>query len=129
MLFIIPPKSISITFRKINTGYKIGRHSHFLDHEFIMDDFKIFAKFEIEINSLVYPVKVCPSDIGMKFGMLKCTTLVIKRRKKVPFNEINLIGKLNFKKLQKSHLRGAEKVKYSPKYIEKFLRVMLLQAR
>ena len=37
-----------------------------------MDDLKLFAKNEKEIESLVQTVKIVSDDIGVKFGLDKC---------------------------------------------------------
>ena len=42
-----------------------------------MDDLKLFAKNENEIDSLVQTVRIFSDDIGMKFGLEKCVILSI----------------------------------------------------
>ena len=44
-----------------------------------MDDLKIFAKSNREINGLVSTVQILTNDIGMEFGTKKCGVLVLKR--------------------------------------------------
>ena len=48
-----------------------------------MDDLKLFAKDENEIDSLLRTVNVFSEDIGMVFGVQKCSSVVMKRGKVV----------------------------------------------
>ena len=42
-----------------------------------MDDIKLFAKNEKELETLIHKVKIYSRDIGMEFGIEKCAMLVI----------------------------------------------------
>ena len=42
-----------------------------INHLLFMDDLKLFAKNEKEIDSLVQTVRIFSDDIGMKFGLEK----------------------------------------------------------
>ena len=55
-----------------------------------MDELKLYAKTEKELDSLVQTVRVFSEDIGMKFSIEKCSMLVMKRGKKVKSDEIKL---------------------------------------
>ena len=55
-----------------------------------MDDLKLYAETEEELDSLVQTVRVFIEDIGMKFSIEKCSMLVMKRGKKVKSDEIKL---------------------------------------
>ena len=44
-----------------------------------MDGLKLYGRNEKEINSVVHTVQVFSSDIGMYFGIDKCTMMVMKR--------------------------------------------------
>ena len=48
-----------------------------------MDDMKLFANSEEQIDRLVRTVHVFRTHIGMEFGMKKCGTLTMKRGKVV----------------------------------------------
>ena len=57
---------------------------------FVMDDLKIFAKSEREVNGLVSTVQILSNDIGniwnnLIFGIKKCGALVMKRGKVVAY--------------------------------------------
>ena len=46
-----------------------------------MDDLKVFAKNEKEIDSLIKTVELFSCDIGVEFGIKKCSVACIKRGK------------------------------------------------
>lgn len=48
-----------------------------------MDDLKLFAKSEEQIDTLVRTFHVFSTDIGMESGMKKCGILTMKRGKVV----------------------------------------------
>ena len=54
-----------------------------LNHLLFMDDIKIFAKSEHEINGLVSTIQILSKDTGMEFGIKKCGVLQLKRGKVV----------------------------------------------
>ena len=43
-----------------------------------MDDIKLFAKKEKELETLIHAVRIYSQDIGMEFGIEKCAMLVMK---------------------------------------------------
>ena len=47
-----------------------------------MDDIKLFAKNEKELETLIYTVRISSQDIGIEFGIEKCAMLVIKSGKR-----------------------------------------------
>ena len=47
-----------------------------------MDDIKLFAKNEKELETLIHAVKIYRQDIGMEFGLEKCAMLVMKSGKR-----------------------------------------------
>ena len=46
-----------------------------------MDDLKLYSRREKGLDSLVQTVRVLSKDIGMEFGIEKCTMLVMKKGK------------------------------------------------
>ena len=46
-----------------------------------MDDFKLFAKNEKELETLIHAVRIYSQDIGMEFGIETCVMLVMKSGK------------------------------------------------
>ena len=47
-----------------------------------MDDIKLFAKNEKELETLIHGVRIYSQDIGMEFGIQKCAMLVMKSGKR-----------------------------------------------
>ena len=47
-----------------------------------MDDIKLFAKNEKELEILIHAVRIYSQDIGMEFGIEKCAMLVRKSGKR-----------------------------------------------
>ena len=43
-----------------------------------MDDRKLFAKNENELETLIHTIRIYSQDIGMEFGIEKCALLVMK---------------------------------------------------
>ena len=46
-----------------------------------MDDIKLFAKNEKELETIIKAVRIYSQDIGMKFGKEKCAMLIMKSEK------------------------------------------------
>ena len=57
-----------------------------------MDDLKLYAKSERELNSLIQTVRIFSDDVGTVFGLDKCAVLVLKRRKIFRTEGIELPG-------------------------------------
>ena len=55
-----------------------------------MDDIKLFAKNEKELESLIHTVRIYSQDIGMEFGIEKCAMLVMKSSKRHLMDEMEL---------------------------------------
>ena len=55
-----------------------------------MDDLKLFAKNEDQIDNLVNAVRVFSEDIKMEFGLPKCGVLIMKRGKVVKSEGISM---------------------------------------
>ena len=55
-----------------------------------MDDFKLYAKNEKGLDSLVPTVQIFSDDIGIEFGIDKCAMLVLKRGKITKFDGVSL---------------------------------------
>ena len=46
-----------------------------------MDDIKLLAKNEKELETLIHTIRIYSQDIGMEFGIEKCTLLIMKSGK------------------------------------------------
>ena len=90
LLFVICLLPMSMILRKCKAGYQLERGKTKINHLLFMDDLKLFAKDENEIDSLVRTVNVFSEDIGMMFGVQKCGVVVMKRGKVVNSDGIQL---------------------------------------
>ena len=68
--------------RKCRAGYKLSRSQEKINHLMYMDDIKLFAKNEKELETLIHAVRIYSQDIGMVFGIEKCVMLVMKSGKR-----------------------------------------------
>lgn len=63
-----------------------------MTHLIYMDDLKLFAKDEAQLEGAIDLVKTFSSDINMQFGLDKCATTVYRRGKLVEGRNFNLRG-------------------------------------
>ena len=57
-----------------------------------MDDIKLFAKNEKELETVIHAVRIYSQDIGMEFGIEKCAMLVIKSGKRHMTDRMELLN-------------------------------------
>ena len=81
LLFIIAIMPLSHKPRKCAARYKFSRTQEKINHLMYMDDIKLFAKNEKELESLKHDVRIYSQDIGMEFGIERCSMLVMKSGK------------------------------------------------
>ena len=82
LLFIIAMMPLNHILRKCTAGYKLSRSQEKINHLMYMDDIKLFAKNEKELETLIHAVRIYSQDIGMEFGIEKCAMLVMKNSKR-----------------------------------------------
>ena len=87
MIALIP---MTLVLRKVKSCYQLSKNGDKLNHLMYMDDTKLYAKDEESLKGLIQAVRVVSNDIGMEFGVEKCTILVPKRDKIVESNGILL---------------------------------------
>ena len=81
LLFLLYMVPLSLILRKVKFHYEFGDKKTRINHLSFMDNLKLFAKSNDQIDSLVNTVHTFSEDIGMTFGITKCGVLVLKRRK------------------------------------------------
>ena len=77
--------------RKCTTGYKLSK-SQKISHLIYIDDVKLFAKNEKELETLIEVVRIYSQDIGIEFGIEKCATLIMKSGKRNMTEEMELLN-------------------------------------
>ena len=66
---------------KCTAGYKLSKSQEKINHQMYMDDIKLFAKNEKELETLIHTIRIYSQDIGMEFSIEKCAMLVMKSGK------------------------------------------------
>ena len=90
LLFVLSMVPLSLILRKVSASYEWGKTELKLNYLLFMDDLKLLSKSKEQIDTLVRPVHVFSTDIGMEFGMKKCGILTMKRGKVVRCERIKL---------------------------------------
>ena len=70
LLFCLALIPLTSELNQTSYGYKIGESK--INHLFYMDDLKLYAKDDKELEGLLHTVKSFSDDIGMDFGLDKC---------------------------------------------------------
>ena len=79
LLFCISLIPLSLELNSLGYGYKI--RTEWITHLLYIDDLKLYAKDDNELEGLLRIVKGFSDDIGMEFGLSKCAKAVFKRGK------------------------------------------------
>ena len=80
LLFVLCMIPLTQILRKLKSGYTL-KNGETLNHILFMDDLKIFAKSDSEVDGLVSTVQILSNDIGMEFGIKKVWCTCIEKRK------------------------------------------------
>ena len=92
ILFIICLIPLSKLLEMNNMGYKINSEN-IINHLLYMDDLKLYAKNDQEIDALTNTVRIFSTDINMKFGFQKCAKVTINKGKMVKGDGIPILDK------------------------------------
>ena len=98
LLFLISLISISLKLNSSDYGYKIGTTE--ITHLFCIDDLKLCAKDDIELEGLLRIVKGYSDDIGIEFELSKCAKPAFKRGKLQKSDHVRLDGETMIKDLE-----------------------------
>ena len=89
LLFCIGLNPLSQIITNTGYGYRF-RSGATISHLLYMDDIKLYARSEREIDSLIHTTRIYSDDIGMSFGLDKCGRMVSKRGKMIRTEGIDL---------------------------------------
>jgi len=78
LLFCICLIPLTEQLNKLNTGYEEQRTKIKISHLLYIDDLKVTAKSEEEIQKQIQIVKTFSDDILMEFGLEKCPKITFK---------------------------------------------------
>ena len=79
---VIAMMSLNHIVRKCTAGYKLSKLQEKINHLMYMDDIKLFAQNEKELEPRIQTVRIYSQDMGMEFGIEKCAILVMKNGKR-----------------------------------------------
>ena len=82
LLFVIVMISLNNMLRKCIAGYKLTKSREKINKPMYMDDIKLFAKNEKELETLIQRVRIYSQDIGMEFGIEKSSMRILKSGKR-----------------------------------------------
>ena len=68
--------------QKMQSRTKFTKSQKKINHIMYMDDIKLFAKNEKELETLIHAVRIYSQDIRMEFGIEKCAMLILKSGKR-----------------------------------------------
>ncbi|XP_063689225.1 uncharacterized protein LOC134822247 [Bolinopsis microptera] len=89
--FIISLIPLSILLNKHDIGYSLDRKDGpKVSHRLYMDDLKLYAESEDEMQTLVNTTAEFSSDIKMEFGLEKCAVVKVKKGARAVFEGISL---------------------------------------
>jgi len=80
LLFCLAINPISVELSKSGMGYAL-KSGLVVNHQWYMDDQKLFARSDSQLQSLISTVERMAMDMGLEFGLAKCATLTIRRGK------------------------------------------------
>jgi hypothetical protein len=81
LLFCICLIPLTEQLNRLNTGYEEHTTKTKISHLLYMDDLKLIAKSEEELQTQIQIVKTFSDDIHMDFGLEKCAKITFKRGK------------------------------------------------
>ena len=101
LLFVLCIIPLTQILKKVKSGYSL-KNGEKLNHRLFMDDLKIFAKSEREVNGLISTEQILNNDIGMEFGTKRYGVLVLKSRKVVSSEGVEMNDGERIKEIEKN---------------------------
>jgi hypothetical protein len=93
LLFCICLIPLTEQLNRLNTGYVEHIKKTKIPHLLYMDDLKLIAKSEEELQKQIQTVKTFSDDIHMDFGLEKCAKITFKKGKLIHLQ--NLVIDIN----------------------------------
>ena len=69
LIFVIAMIPLNHILKKFNAGYKLRKLQEKINHLMYVDDIKLLAKNEKELETLIHAVRIYNQDIGIEFGI------------------------------------------------------------
>ena len=80
-MFVLALIPLSLILRKTKAAYEFSESKEKINHLLFMDDLKLYSRSKKRLDSLGQTVRVFSEDIGMEFGVEKCSMLVMEKGK------------------------------------------------
>ena len=90
LLFLLCLIPLTVILHKSESASQFSSNKEKINHLLFMDDLKLYAKNEKDLDSLVQTVRILSDGNGMEFGINKYAILVLKRGKITKFDGISL---------------------------------------
>lgn len=96
LLFCLAIDPLSKVLKKQNIGYDLGqvrgrnKKKEIINHLLFMDDLKLYADSDPNLNKLLNTGHKFSNDIGMNFGLDKCAKCTLKKGKKAESENFQL---------------------------------------
>ena len=95
-LYCMTNNPLSVELNRTKLGYRVGKcntsNNNLINHIFYMDDLKLYARNNRQLECLVNTVDLFSRDIQMKFGLSKCAKLTMKRGKPLNYESLTTIS-------------------------------------
>ena len=107
LLFCLTIDPLSKLLKKQNIGYNMGKirgddaMKQVISHLLFMDDLKLYADSDENLNKLIQTVHQFSKDIHMDFGLDKCAKCTIRKGKKTEADDIALTDGSHITDLEK----------------------------
>ena len=121
LLFVLCMIPLTLILRKVTASYEWGNKEFRINHLLFMDDLKLFAKNQDQIDSLVQTVHLFSEDIGMQFGLNKCGVLVFalpngQTMKEIDESGYKYLGIVEMDKIKETDMKD----KFASEYKRRF---------
>ena len=104
LLFVLGIIPLTLV-RQTKAWYELKKGGKKINHLLFMDDLKLFAKNEDQMDSLVNTVRIFSEDIKMEFGLSKCGVLIMKRGKVVKSEGIRMPNGMMMKNIEEGEYK------------------------
>ena len=98
LLFCFALIPLSQLLKDTGYGYRIENKKR--NHLFHMEDLKVYARDDIELEKLLHTVRTFSDEIGLEIGLDKCAKSTFKHRKMVKSTNIVLNDNTVIKELE-----------------------------
>ena len=105
LLFVLVKIPLILILRQTKTFCELRKGGKKINHLLFMDDLKLFAKNEDQMDSLVNTVRIFSEDIKMEFGLSKCGVLIMKRGKVVKSEGIRMPNGMMMKNIEEGEYK------------------------